>query len=209
MPRARAVRRVRDNPEFHDEDNELVARHLKGDERAFELLHQKYEKKLLRFVQSMVGDKERSEDIVQETFFRVWRHLEKYDPTRKFSTWIYTIASRLCSNEIRSRKRNIISLFQPIKKSETGDREIEFEDPRQDPEIAIREREARLVLAECLKRIPERRRRIFELRRLERHTIAETALIMMCPQGTVKSDVNRAEGEITRLARRLIRRERT
>ncbi len=209
MPKMRVARRGRDNPEFHDEDNNLVARYLRGEEQAFNLLYQKYRMKLLHFVNNKIHDSDRSEDLVQEVFMRVWRHLRSYDPKRKFSTWIYTIASRMCLNEIRNQKRGIVTLFQQFSGEELSDREIDFEDPRQDPENAIREREARLVLGFCIEQLPERRRRIFELRRLEGRTIAETAVIMVCPQDTVKSNVNRAESEITRLARKLIRRKRT
>ncbi|HRH25668.1 MAG TPA: sigma-70 family RNA polymerase sigma factor [Parcubacteria group bacterium] len=209
MQKARPAKRGRNNPEFHDEDNRLVARYLSGEEKAFELLYKKYRTKLLRFIKDSIGDWEKSEDIVQETFIRVWRHLHRYDASRKFSTWIYTIASNLCRNELRNRSRNIVTIFRKITEDETEDRWIEFEDPRQDPEIAIREREAKIVLATCLKQIPERRRRIFVLRRLEGHTIAETAKIMMCPRGTVKSGVSRTEDEIVELSRELIRREHT
>ncbi len=208
MQRVRAKKTVASDQEFHHEDNSLVARYLSGEETAFDLLYQKYKMKLIHFVYDKTHDREKSEDIVQEVFVRVWRNIRRYDPTRKFSTWIYTIAKRLCMNEIRNRNRSIVGLFQELSSEELEDREIQFEDPKQDPERSIREREAILVLRECLKRIPRRRRRIFELRRIDGKTIEETAKIMMCKVGTVKSGVSRAEGEIRKQSRVLIRRER-
>ena len=59
----------------------------------------RYQRRLLNFVYRTIGDRERGEDLVQEVFIRVHRHLHRFDQTKKFSTWIYTIASNLAKNE--------------------------------------------------------------------------------------------------------------
>src|SRR5262249_20314999 len=76
-----------------------------------------------------VRDRERAQDLVQETFVRVYRHLARFDQSKKFSTWIYTIASNLAKNELRNRSRNPLVLFQTIKKNwEADHRPLEWED---------------------------------------------------------------------------------
>jgi RNA polymerase sigma-70 factor (ECF subfamily) len=73
----------------------LVAAHLAGDTQAFPELVLRYRARLVSFVGRMIGDRERAEDLVQEAFIRVHRHLHRFDPTKKFSAWLYTIASQL------------------------------------------------------------------------------------------------------------------
>jgi len=80
---------------------QLVTAHLSGDPRAFQELVARYHGRLINFVNRMIRDRERAEDLVQEVFIRVHRHLSRFDPTRQFSTWIYTIASNLAKNELR------------------------------------------------------------------------------------------------------------
>src|SRR6476660_9413730 len=103
------------------DDGRVVARHLSGDPQAFGALVDRYQTRLLNFVNRTIGDRERAEDLVQEVFIRVFRHLHRFDQTKKFSTWIYTIASNLAKNELRNRSRNPLVLFQTIKKNWEAD----------------------------------------------------------------------------------------
>ena len=85
---------------------ELISAHLLGDSTAFARLDALYRPRLIRFVDRMVRDRARAEDLVQETFLRVYRNGNRYDPARKFSTWIYTIAGNLARNDLRRRRRS-------------------------------------------------------------------------------------------------------
>ena len=96
---------VRDQLRLLD-DTDLVTAFLKSEERAFDVLVERYQTRLLNFIYRTVGDRERAEDLVQEVFVRVYRHLARFDRSKKFSTWIYTIASNLAKNELRNRSRN-------------------------------------------------------------------------------------------------------
>ena len=102
-------------------DSEVVQASLDGDARAFGELVRRYDKRLLNFVYRTIGDRDRGQDLVQETFVRVYRHLHRFDQTKKFSTWIYTIASNLAKNELRNRSRNPLVLFQTLKKNWDAD----------------------------------------------------------------------------------------
>ncbi len=108
-------------------DAQVVQRHLASDPQAFGALVDRYQSRLLNFVNRTIGDRERAEDLVQEVFIRVFRHLHRFDQTKKFSTWIYTIASNLAKNELRNRSRNPLVLFQTIKKNwESDPRPLQF-----------------------------------------------------------------------------------
>src|SRR5687767_1352628 len=120
-------------------DSDLVRRHLAGDARAFGALVDRYQTRLLNFVNRNIGDRERAEDLVQDVFIRVFRHLHRFDHDKKFSTWIYTIASNLAKNELRNRSRNPLVLFQTIKKNwEADHRPLQFEDTTARPDDLYR-----------------------------------------------------------------------
>ena len=84
------------------DDGAVVSAFLAGEERAFQELVERYQTRLLNFVYRTIGDRERAEDLVQEVFIRVYRHLHRFDQSKKFSTWAYTIASNLAKNELRN-----------------------------------------------------------------------------------------------------------
>ena len=86
-------------------DEELIARFQNGDAYAFDLLVKRYKDPLLNFIYRFIGDLVESEDIVQETFYRVYKNKHYYKEVAKFSTWIYTIAGNLAKTELRRRKR--------------------------------------------------------------------------------------------------------
>jgi len=85
------------------DDGGLVRRHLEGDPQAFGALVDRYQTPMLTFVNGIVGDRERAEDLVLDVFIRIYRHLRWFDRRREFQTWIYAIASHLAEAELRGR----------------------------------------------------------------------------------------------------------
>ena len=194
-PRATERRQL----QTHD-DSGVVAAHLAGDVQAFEELVERYQRRLLNFVYRTIGDRERAEDLVQEVFIRVHRHLARFDQTKKFSTWIYTIASNLAKNELRNRSRNPLVLFQTIKKNwEADHRPLQFEDPQNRPDDLYRKRHLRQLVDWSVAQLPEHHRVVFVLRELEGKTYEEIADITGCNLGTVKSRLNRARNRFAQL----------
>ena len=186
-------------------DSDVVQRFLDGDERAFGELVDRYDQRLLNFVYRTVGDRERAQDLVQETFVRVYRHLHRFDQSKKFSTWIYTIASNLAKNELRNRSRNPLVLFQTIKKNwEADHRPLEWEDESYKPDDLFRKRHLKEKVDEAVRELPEHHRIVFVLRELEGKTYEEIADITGVNLGTVKSRLNRARNNFARIIAPLI-----
>lgn len=182
------------------EDHGVVAAFLAGEERAFSELVERYQTRLLNFIYRTVGDRERAEDLVQEVFIRVYRHLHRFDPAKKFSTWIYTIASNLAKNELRNRSRNPLVLFQTIRKNwEDEDRPLQFEDPTSRPDDLYRKRHLRELVESTVAKLPEHHRQVFVLRELEGKSYEEIAEITHCNLGTVKSRLNRARNSFAEI----------
>jgi RNA polymerase sigma-70 factor (ECF subfamily) len=131
---------------------------------------------------------------VQEVFIRVYRHIHRFDRSKKFSTWVYTIASNLAKNELRNRSRNPLVLFQTMKGAarEDDDRPLQFEDTTARPDDLYRKRHLRELVEETVAQLPEHHRQVFVLRELEGKSYEEIAEITDCNLGTVKSRLNRA-----------------
>lgn len=182
------------------DDGALVTEYIEGQTRAFDAIVDRYQSRLLNFIYRTVGDRERSEDLVQEVFIRVHRHLARFDQSKKFSTWIYTIASNLAKNELRNRSRNPIVLFQTMTAGwEDEERPLEFEDPASRPDDLFRKRHVRSLVEQTVAQLPVHHREVFVLRELEGRSYEEIAEITHCNLGTVKSRLNRARSSFAEI----------
>jgi RNA polymerase sigma-70 factor (ECF subfamily) len=181
-------------------DNELVARYLAGETRRFQELVERYADRMVNFIQRSIGDRDRAEDLAQEVFIRVYRHLRRFDPEKKFSTWIYTIASNLAKNELRNRSRNPIVLFQTLTANWDDDhRPLQFEDSSMRPDDLYRKRRLQELVEEAASQLPEHHREVFVLREIEGKTYEEIAEITGTQLGTVKSRLNRARNRFAQI----------
>lgn len=205
-PEAVVSSRALDRQALHElSDGQVVLRHLAGDPQAFGTLVDRYQTRLLNFINRSIGDRERAEDLVQEVFIRVFRHLHRFDQTKKFSTWIYTIASNLAKNELRNRSRNPLVLFQTIKKHwEADHRPLQFEDTTARPDDLYRKRYLKDTVERCVGQLPRHHREVFVLRELEGKSYQEIADITGCNLGTVKSRLNRARNSFAQLVEPLL-----
>ncbi len=91
-------------------DDELMARAAQGDERAFELVHERHRARIFRIVYRCVGQRQLAEDITQETFLRVFRHLSRYQPMGQASAWVTRIAVNLSRNALRRRREVLVDV---------------------------------------------------------------------------------------------------
>jgi RNA polymerase sigma-70 factor (ECF subfamily) len=141
----------------------------------------------------MIGDRERAEDLVQEAFVRVYRHLHRFDPTKKFSTWIYTIASNLAKNELRNRSRSPLVYYQSLRPpGEEDQRPLQFEDSSTRPDDMYANRYLREMVDSTVATLSPHHREVFVMRELEGRSYEEIAELTRCNLGTVKSRLNRA-----------------
>jgi RNA polymerase sigma-70 factor (ECF subfamily) len=194
-PKFRAMAELREL-----DDTALVNSYLHGETRTFDVLVERYQTRLLNFVYRIVGDRERAEDLVQEVFVRVYRHLGRFDRSKKFSTWIYTIASNLAKNELRNRSRNPLVLFTSMTKGwEDEERPLEFEDPTSRPDDMFRKRHVRELVESSVAQLPSHHREVFMLREIEGRSYEEIAEITHCNLGTVKSRLNRARNSFAEI----------
>ena len=85
-------------------DNEIIARCQRGDKSAFRTVVENYQRMVFSLSLKMLADEEKAKDVVQDTFIRVWQSIRSYDPQKPFKTWLYTIATRLCLDQLKREK---------------------------------------------------------------------------------------------------------
>jgi RNA polymerase sigma-70 factor (ECF subfamily) len=184
-------------------DEQLFQRYTDGDEHGFQLLMERYEPRIQGFLRKRLNDEERVEDLTQDTFLRIHRARESYDPNRKFSTWIHTIANNLLKNEFRNRSRRRETVFSELRpdSSPTGgpSRPVEFQADGADPEQETYRSELREAIDTAIERMDEHHRIPFVMREVEDLSYEEIAEAIGIPVGTVKSRLNRARNSFRSL----------
>ena len=170
-------------------DEELIARFQDGDEYAFDQIVRRYKDPLLNFVYRFVGDTIEAEDIVQDTFYRVYKNKHYYKEVAKFSTWIYTIAGNLSKTELRRRRRR---KFFSIHGDSVTDKEYDLPDLTKSPEVKANSSVTEKIIQKAISKLPPKFRQVILLRDVQEFSYEEIADILKVPLGTVKSRVNRA-----------------
>ncbi|MGH7460535.1 MAG: RNA polymerase sigma factor [Longimicrobiales bacterium] len=180
-------------------DQEVVARAREGREAAFRELIGRYERPVFSLIYRLVRDRERAEDLSQETFIKVLNALDRYDPSYKFSSWIFKIAHNTALDLLRKKEPDTLSLEGSPHASSAAEAEastvsVASDDPSPEEYTAHRELSGVLEAAIALLR-PEYRTAIV-LCHLEGRAYEEIAEIMSVPLGTVKTYIHRARHEL-------------
>lgn len=170
-------------------DEELLSSSLEGNLVAFDLLVDRYYDRLYGYLLRFLKDSDVAEDLLQETFLRVWKKRGEFRNIASFSTWIYTIAGNLARSEWRRRKRWRMVRLGPGDSEDEPD--IELAATGGEPDKTVENRLAVKELSEEVARLPERYRQVVILRDIQGMTYEEIAGIVQIPVGTVKSRLNR------------------
>ena len=153
-----------------------------GRESAFDELFHRHRERLYGYLHRMTGDSHEAEEVLQEAFVRVARSADTYDPTAKFTTWLFRIATNRCLSHMKRRGRFKLLRF-PADMSEPEER---------NPYQLARDREVEEVFKKAVATLDTPLRSAFVLRELEDFSYAEAAKILALPLGTVKTHVRRA-----------------
>jgi RNA polymerase sigma-70 factor, ECF subfamily len=170
---------------FSDEvnlsDAWLVEHARHGDHQAFAILVRRYERKLIRVLARLVRDPEQARDLAQETFWRVYSRLDRFDTSRRFGPWLFRIGVNLGLDWLRSNKSDIPAAASIDRPSGNGQTTFELRDP--DPRVqAELAQEVQFILA----MMPVTYRTILVLRDLEGFSSSEVAAIVGRKEATVR-----------------------
>lgn len=164
-------------------DEELMCYLSKGEVLAFDELYTRYSKRLLIYFTRMLNfDKNLAEDALQDLFLKIAESPEKFDRSRSFKTWIFSVASNCCKNYYR-HKTVINNSREELMYTSTPVSEHSFLNLANKLDAV----EFRKMLEEVLNELPPEKKEAFILKYQEEKTIAEIALIQNCAEGSVKS----------------------
>jgi len=168
------------------------------DHRAFVQLLERWEEPIGRLCARMTGDVHRGEDLKQETFARVFEKRKSFQPSARFSTWLWRIALNLCYDELRRINRRGESPLDADENATVSElREIAAEMPAPDAQMA--EREEGEMVRRALLQLPEIYRGVLVLRHYENLKLREIADILEIPEGTVNSRLAEGLAQLTRI----------
>lgn len=164
-----------------------------GDMGAFECLVEAHQAKVIGTIAKMLGDTSDAEDIAQQVFIRVWNSASRYEPSAKFTTWLFTITRNLAFNELRRRKRHPATSLQ----SEVEERAFQLQDTRNKlPSHVMMEEEMQAAIQKAIDALPQVQRMAVILRRYQDVSYEEIGKILELSVPAVKSVLFRARTEL-------------
>ncbi len=174
-------------------DHELIAGVREGDEDAFQEIVRRYRNPITNFVYRMLDDYDRSVELTQETFIRIYTSASRYQANHNFSTYIYRIASNLAISELRQRKRRrVVSLFSPFTNEDGEAVEMDPPDGNALQDQSLIDDERRKAVSRAIASLPQKYRAAIVLRDIEEMSYDGIARVLSLSEGTVKSRINRA-----------------
>lgn len=185
-------------------DRQLVARAQRGDKRAFELLFEKYQRKLARLLARLIRDPGEVEDVTQEAFVKAYRALPSFRGDSAFYTWLYRIGVNTAKNYLMAMGRRTPTSTEVEAETAEGYDEGEQLRDINTPESVLLSKEIAATVNAAINELPEELRTAIQLRELEGMSYEEIARIMECPIGTVRSRIFRAREAIAERLRPLL-----
>lgn len=191
------------SPPAPDSDALLVQRALAGEERAFEMLVIKYQRRIERLIGRMVRDVDLVPDIAQETFIRAYRALAQFRGDAQFYTWLYRIAVNTAKKQLLELKRDPVILVSSMKSAdddETSSPELEPNQQIADaetPEAVLASKEIAAAVNAAMEALPTELCQAITLREIDGLSYEEIAQALDCPIGTVRSRIFRAREAIS------------
>lgn len=174
------------------EDYDLVARALAGDQAAYTRLRNKYWRSLHAMLSRMIRDQYDADDLTQEAFIKAFHSLASFNPEYAFSTWLYKIASNNCIDYLRKRRLKTVSMDAPVQTND-GEMQMEYADPNAlIPDAPITSAERTAILQDAIRNLPEKYRIVIEMRHTYELEYADIAEKLGLPLGTVKAHLFRA-----------------
>lgn len=175
----------------------LVALACEGNRGAFAELVDLYKSRIFHLAYRMLGNRQEAEDVVQDTFLRMYEHLSSFDRSRKFSTWLYRIATNLCIDRLR-RRRSVYSLDADMTEGDNMDGYSVLRSDAPGPEEALVLTERQRMVLEAIDALPDKYKTAVALRYYQDLSLQEISEIMQIPVSTVKTRIHRGREYLRR-----------
>ncbi len=175
-------------------DEQLMRHFQAGNECGFTLLMQRYQQRLYHYLIRYTRNHEDTEDIIQETFMRVYNSRNAYEEVARFSTWLYTIAGNLMRTQFKKRQRMQTSSIHH--KDDEHGMETQLPDPQRSPDEQTDSTMTLAMVRKALDELPHEYRELLNLREYKDLSYEEISSAVNLPMGTVKSRINRGRSRL-------------
>jgi len=175
----------------------VIERALRGDQKAFGELMERYHGPLYNLLYKMVRSKEETEDLVQEAFMKAFASLASFNEEFAFSTWLYKIAINNTIDHLRKKRLRTFSIDKPIQSKE-GELKREFADVHSSTDHDLLSTEKTGMITRAIEDLPEKYREVILMRHSDELSYEEIAAITKVPLGTVKARIFRAREMLKR-----------
>ena len=170
-------------------DEALVAAALKGNEDSFSELVRRYKGRLVNYLYRLLRNLDEAHDLSQDVFVKVYKALDRFDPTYKFSTWLFRVAQNAAIDKIRKRRLNLVSMHRS--NDDDDGRDWEFPSGEPGPYSALRNLERGEAIQEAVDQLPWEYRELIVLRHFGELSYEQIANLKQMPLGTVKNKLFR------------------
>jgi len=181
-------------------DRALVECVLAGDAAAFEALLERYRAPIRRHLLRYTHDDVAAQDLLQETFLRVWTRGDQWDGRGSFRAWLYRVATNLALNHLRTVRRRRETPLETELEPETAEEDLVpawmVDDTALGPQAALEQAEERQQVRRLVAALPDEKRAVFRLVHEMEMTIHDTAAQLEIPEGTVKSRLHYARKQL-------------
>ncbi len=185
-----------------DPDVALMLRVQRGDDAAFQELFRKFSPRILQYARRFVGSEAQAEELTQDVFVQVFRFRQRYQPQSRFSTWLFTIATNLCLNELRRPERQLrVDLWDRRDADERPEGPALPDPNARTPEEGAATRELDRRLDQLIAALPAKQRAALLLSRMDGLAYRDVADALGCSEGAVKALLFRATQSLKRSLR--------
>lgn len=181
------------------QEERLLRRAKRGDERAFEELVRLYEGAVFSYAVSMLGSRQDAEEVTQDVFVKLWRTTAQFRGACSVSTWIMRIARNAVTDRLRTRREETLPLYTENGAGEEYELPLIDEDPDHNPPQAHERAEKIATVRRAIAALPEDHREVIILRDLGGYSYAEIAEMLSLEDGTVRSRLNRARQNLKKI----------
>lgn len=183
------------------DDLTLVKRVRSGDQRAFKLLVERYQRKVYAVALGMLKDKEEAMDVSQDAFVKVYKYLDHFKGDASFYTWLYRITANICIDRLRKRGGGEHVEFDESIATDIAEARIGALGSRlgTNPQKSALRRELADKIQEALAQVPEKHRAILLLREIEGMSYEDLARTLEIPKGTVMSRLFHARAKVQKI----------
>ncbi len=173
-------------------DYKLVQLAVKGDQKAYAELMQRYKDSIYFMLLKMVNNRDDADDLTIEAFGKAFKNLHQYTPDFAFSTWLFKIATNNCIDFIRRKRKFTFSIDKNMENDSGQEMQFEIKSPLLDPEEKMIKKQKAILMRDVVEKLKPRYKRLVELRYFQERSYEEIADELQLPLGTVKAQLFRA-----------------